>query len=68
MKKIKKEFEDLMLTKTEGRMIEQLMVKITHPLPRRLTLPGVLSYFTQYSRYVTTSWARLCPLYTVPKL
>ena len=26
MKKIKKEFEDLMLTKTEGKMIEQLMV------------------------------------------
>jgi hypothetical protein len=39
MKKMNKEFEELMFTKTEGKMLEQLTVSVKGPL--KLGSPGL---------------------------
>ena len=44
MKKVNKEFAELMFTRTEGRMIEQLTVRLPHEIGKKQNSVGPLSY------------------------
>ena len=62
MKKIQKEFQELLLTKTEGRMLEQLTVSSSCVLCRLELL------YLRLFRFGSTFWGSQCQLLQVFQL